>query len=135
MKWMVLLLTLFYGATVDARGPRKEEALLVTTVSAMVVVDIVLAVDEHQNNTFSEIIRGWSASTLAVPWVAGVVAGHLFHPFDYERPTLMWEALTLAGLSAAVAVASGALKGDKPRWAQALAFAGGAVSGAALWRF
>jgi hypothetical protein len=54
--------------------------------SLLIGLDIYFAVDDVPGNTWSEIIRSWSKVTPIVPWVCGVLSGHLFHPFDNLKP-------------------------------------------------
>lgn len=58
-------------------------ALVIT--AALIGVDVYLAADGRPGNTWSEVIRFWSAQLVILPWGWGGLAGHFFHPDRWPR--------------------------------------------------
>ncbi|MCG8433991.1 MAG: hypothetical protein MJA83_08170 [Gammaproteobacteria bacterium] len=132
----IVVVILLASASVNAklRGPRKAEAILATVLVTMTVTDVILATDDIRGNTWSEIIRTWSSHTVLVPWIAGVLAGHLFHPFDIPEYSSLTEALVLSAFTVGVAVTGFVVPKPVPRWVQSVYFLGGTFAGSLLWR-
>lgn len=57
---------------------------------ALLILDIIVAIDDLPGNTISEILRDWSAF-YPLPYAFGVVMGHLFWNSDRKsRFTWIW---------------------------------------------
>jgi hypothetical protein len=52
----------------------------------LIGLDIYLAADGVEGNTWSEILRQWSVITPVVPFIYGVLGGHFYHPVDGLDP-------------------------------------------------
>lgn len=51
-------------------------------------IDIWLAVDPVDDNTWSELMRLGALATPVIPWACGVLMGHWFHPNDNAQAVL-----------------------------------------------
>lgn len=55
-------------------------------VGVITALDVVLAFDGIPENTWSELMRQYGRTHLILPWLCGVLIGHLFHPKDDLQP-------------------------------------------------
>lgn len=53
---------------------------------ALVVLDVQLLEDGIDGNTWSELMRTYGQTQWGLPWLCGVLIGHLFHPNDEAAP-------------------------------------------------
>jgi len=51
----------------------------VSLLAILIGVDVHLAADKIEGNTWSEIIRSWAFKTPLIPWLLGVLDGHFLH--------------------------------------------------------
>ncbi|MDH3499303.1 MAG: hypothetical protein OEM97_04210 [Acidimicrobiia bacterium] len=109
-KWVLILLTLL--------------------VAVLIVVDIVLATDADPGNTWSELMREAAKKTPVVPWLAGLVVGHWFHPGDDLDPLIDPPGNALVLLLLTVAVLAGGGVVELPPWLPLLV---AAPIGAFVW--
>lgn len=103
---------------------------LTVLVAVLIIVDIALAADPEPGNTWSELVRSAAAATPVVPWLAGLVMGHWFHPGDELEPVIdpPGNALVLLVLSGVVLVIGTVV--NVPPW---LPFVVAAPIGAFVW--
>lgn len=57
---------------------KQVSITLLCLAAALVALDVVLAFDGIQGNTISQIVWSLSKQSPILPFVAGVLAGHLF---------------------------------------------------------
>ncbi len=97
---------------------------------ALIVWDIFLAVDDIGGNTWSELLRDAGKLTPVVPWLGGLVVGHLFHPGKNADPLIdaPGNALVLLGLTLLFVIIGFFM--TVPTWVPVPL---GAVAGAFLW--
>jgi hypothetical protein len=75
----------------------------------LVAWDVWLALDAVASNTWSEQMRIASGGKPVLPWLFGVILGHLFHPADGLAPVMEKDAaLTILSMATVVAFVVGA---------------------------
>lgn len=109
---------------------RSVLVALTVLVAVLIVIDIALATDPEPGNTWSELMRSAAEATPVVPWLAGLVMGHWFHPGDELEPVIdpPGNALVLLALSGIVLVIGAVVR--VPPW---LPFVVAAPIGAFVW--
>jgi hypothetical protein len=55
-------------------------------VFLLALYDVRLALDNIDGNTWSELMRSYGQRHLVLPWLCGVLVGHLFHHKDNLKP-------------------------------------------------
>lgn len=103
---------------------------------AYAIWDIFLATDSVADNTESEVTRYWARRIAALPFVAGVLGAHWFHPFSTGHTPNWFEAGALVGLSGLVTGAGLLLRRLRkyPRWFMFMSMLAGNVAGLLFWR-
>lgn len=51
-------------------------------LTVLIAWDVLLAIDDIEGNTWSEVIRAAGHAYPVVPFMLAALVGHLFHPFD-----------------------------------------------------
>lgn len=100
----------------------------------LVVWDVYLALDGTKGNTWSEVLRVASQDNAALPWLFGILVGHLFHGRDDLSPIVHRDAaqtlLILLTLVLGVVSTAGVTLGG---WLVAITGAAGIGAGCLLW--
>lgn len=114
------------------RAITKKSVLIAlgALIAVLIAWDIVLATDDTEGNTWSELIRIAANATVAVPWLLGLVMGHWFHPGETREPAIDPPGNALVLLIATAIIAIIGLFIDLPLW---LPLVTAAVVGAYLW--
>lgn len=103
-------------------------------VFVFIAWDLYLMKDGIPDNTWSEVMRSAGGRYPVVPWLLGLLLGHLFHPQDNPEPLVDREAAgtVLVVLTLALVLLGSASAAWPLWWAGALALAGFIV-GQVLW--
>lgn len=97
----------------------------------LIGLDVWLAMDKTPDNTWSEILAGWSNKTALVPWIWSGLAGHFFHPNAEPIIKQPGGVVLLIWLTVAVAVVFSSKFGfTVPAWTVLIP---GFIAGALLW--
>ena len=109
-------------------------------VLALVAYDILLVIDSRIDGTWSVLMRKYGRSRLILPWLCGVLIGHLFHSQDDQRPWFNLSAahaynliFTLSLLFWLESIVAAAMKWDFPDYVMTITAAAGVVAGCTLW--
>ena len=97
------------AALMESISRNRVLVILGLVVAVAIVIDIVLATDPVEGNTFSELIRIAADNTPAVPWMVGLVLGHWFHPGETMSPVIPapWNGYAILGITGVALIAGG----------------------------
>ena len=74
-------------------GTRRQVSRLCWAILiGLIAWDLYLEGDATPDNTWSEVMRGASGRYPVLPWLLGLLLGHLFHPQDSPEPVVDREA-------------------------------------------
>lgn len=104
-------------------------AIIVLAV-VLIVVDIYLARDEIDGNTWSELVRLAAIASPVVPWLAGLVMGHWFHPGEERDPIIEAPGNAVVLVVVSFLILALGFFVDLPPW---IPFLVGAPVGAYVW--
>lgn len=63
------------------KKPILITSIVIIVVSILVIIfDIYLATNKHAGDTISDVLLGWAYKVSIVPYLAGILMGHLFIP-------------------------------------------------------
>lgn len=107
---------------------------------ALIFLDVLLLDDGIAGNTWSELMRTYGRAQWVLPWLCGVLIGHLFHQADEAQPAgnltapeaynaMFWLTVIVLIIGSALSVSGGAV----PEVAMTLVAALGCAAGYALW--
>jgi hypothetical protein len=93
--------------------------MIITVTIVLIVWDIYVALNNIPNrqDTISGVLMEWSKRFIALPYISGIVVGHLFIPKSVELGVPKWAALSVLWTSViALAIVGLLIKRDVNRW-------------------
>jgi hypothetical protein len=100
----------------------------------LIAWDVYLAADAVPGNTWSEVMRSAGSRYPLLPWLLGVLLGHLFHPRDQPEPLFDREtATTLLTVLTFGLVGLGYASFTLPPWLAGPLTLAGLIAGCWFW--